>query len=370
MQQGSAALVIRTLVLAAAAVLAGCGGGGSADVQPPPPAIKKVIVVGSGYSDVGAWDGFRSGVQNFANPADVPLYSDLIAAKFGVPGQCSFFDIHSAFHVVTVNERPGCTNFAQLSAAITPVVRVSIPEQLEKAALAQGGPYTAKDLVLMEGGGEDFNAILQAGLNSDSSLRSRVALLVDQQTLDTLFAQPRGYELVASLAMERLADRFYDLVQSQLLDKGATHVVLLDMPDYARTPLLQLAMSSTSIRPDAGTLEGLQATTRGWVDRFNARLRQRVGNDPRILLVPFHDDFVEVVTHPADHGLTNVTGQVCMMQGTGSCDATTLDAAAPPGLSAGWWKTWLFTLGATLTPKGQQLLAESVDRALLRAGWR
>jgi phospholipase/lecithinase/hemolysin len=91
-----------------------------------------------------------------------------------------------------------------------------------------------------------------------------------------------------------------------------------------------------------------------------------------VALVPYNADFTAQITNPSAFGLTNVTQPSCPPAGDfPQCTDAALDASPPaPGLAAGWWKTWAFSESLHPSPRGHELLAASVNRALVRAGWR
>ncbi|MDB5945029.1 MAG: family lipolytic protein, partial [Ramlibacter sp.] len=168
------------------------------------------------------------------------------------------------------------------------------------------------------------------------------------------------------------------------LDKGATHVAILNVPDVSLTPRLQQVLAGVAQASGGGTAGAtaaatLQGAVQQWINAFNAQLKTRVGGDARVALVDFNADFTDEVTNPAAYGLTNATKAACPVTGTDSsglpsytfqtCSSASLDAAPPAGASAGWWQTWAFSDSFHPTPFGHRLLASSVSRALARAGW-
>jgi outer membrane lipase/esterase len=180
--------------------------------------------------------------------------------------------------------------------------------------------------------------------------------------------------------MRRLAVTYYTAIKVNALDKGATHVAVLDVPDISLTPRIQAALAQVAAANGGGAAgataaANVQAVLRQWTDAFNAELRAQVGADARVAVVPFNADFTEEVTHPVDFALTNVTTPACAVVGVTSfgdprpCTSAALDASPPTGLGAGWWQSWAFSDGFHPTPFGHRLLAASVSRALARAGW-
>jgi outer membrane lipase/esterase len=371
----------------AALVLAACGGGG--DPVPPKANIQRVAVVGDSLADVGAF-GFKFTVQNSASPATgFPIFTELVAQNFGITGQCNFFVFTGATFVQ--NSTAGCTNFAiGASRIVNPASQggaagpQSIPLQLATAVQAVGGAYTSRDLVLVDGGGNDsgdlLTAFLGAGAGNVAGYQTFLAQQLDAGTIAATLPQPNGAATAAVLYMRRLAGTYYSAIKANALDKGATHVAVLDVPDISLTPRIQAALAQVAAANGGGAAgataaANVQAVLRQWTDAFNAELRAQVGGDARVAVVPFNADFTEEVTHPIDFALTNVTTPACAVVGVTSfgdprpCTSAALDASPPTGLAAGWWQSWAFSDGFHPTPFGHRLLAASVSRALARAGW-
>jgi phospholipase/lecithinase/hemolysin len=157
-------------------------------------------------------------------------------------------------------------------------------------------------------------------------------------------------------------------VKTKVLDKKATRVAILNMPDITITPLLQATLR-TLPAPQAS---GVQALVRTWVSTFNTQLKTNIANDSRIALVDFYTDFQDEVSKPADYGLADASTPVCTAiksaaLGNFPCFSNELDAI--PGKTPGWWKAHAFSDGFHPTPFGHNLMAASVSRALARAGW-
>jgi outer membrane lipase/esterase len=376
-------------IVAAVALLAGCGGGD--DAAGPKVAISRVVVAGDSLADVGVF-GPKFTVQNSADPANgFPVFPQIVAQNFGVNSQCNFFVFTGTTFVP--NTRAGCTNFAIGAGRIQNPANQggaagpqSIPLQLATAAQAVGGTYAATDLVLVDGGGNDSGDLLAAFLGAASgpagvaAYQAFLAQQLDPATIAATLPQPNGAALAAVLYMRKLADTYYTSVKVNALDKGATHVAVLDVPDITLTPriqavLAQVAQANGGGAAGASAAANVQAVVRQWTDAFNAELRTQVGSDARVAVVPFNADFTEEVTHPVDFALSNVTTPACAVVGVvafgdpSPCTSAALDANAPAGLAPGWWQSFAFSDGFHPTPFGHRLLASSVSRALARAGW-
>jgi outer membrane lipase/esterase len=377
MQQGRRPLL--ALIVAAAALLAGCGGGDSAGPRVP---ISRVVVAGDSLADAGTF-GARFTVQNAADPAaGFPVFPQIVAQQFGVTGQCPFF-VATSGTTFAPEGRAGCTSFAVGGGRIAGVSGpFSIPTQLARALQEVGGLYREADLVLVDGGGNDAADLLRALLGGPAAYQNFLLRELDAATIAATLAQPNGSARAAVLYMRELAGTYYGAIKANALDRGATHVAVLDMPDVTLTPLAQAALRNVAQTPEANgggpaAAANVRALLQGAIDAFNAQLRTNVGNDGRVAVVPFNADFTGYVTRPADFGLTNVTTPACAVvgitdfgtQNPGPCNSAALDANAPAGLAPGWWQSWVFSDGFHPTPFGHNLLAQTTRRALVQAGW-
>jgi phospholipase/lecithinase/hemolysin len=248
---------------------------------------------------------------------------------------------------------------------------------------AHPGSYSSGQLVLIDGGGNDAADLVGAylGAASGAAGASAYQAFLTQQlsatTLASLFSSSGGAERAAGAYMAALADTFYASVKAQVLDRGATNVAILNVPDITLTPRFRAVLGGVSAQAGAATATALQAGIREWIKVFNDRLRTLATGEPRVVIVDFNGTFTQQVNAPAAFGLTNTTDTACPVTGVDStglpaynfltCTDSALDGTA--GRSAGWWKTYTFSDGFHPTPAGHQLLADTVVSSLRAAGW-
>lgn len=367
-----------------AAILVACGGGGSA--AGPKVGITRVVVAGDSLADAGTF-GARFTVQNAANPAaGYPVYAQIVAQDYGLAAPCNFFASSTGGASFTTNAT--CTDFAVGGAqVVNPATQgganapFSLGFQLGAALQVNSGAWQPTDLIVVDAGGNDAAALVTAYLGAASgpagvaAYQAFLAQQLDAATIGATLPQPNGAALAAGLYMKKLADTYWATVKTTTLDKGATHVALLNMVDVTRTPRFQAVLAQVAAANGGGATgsaaaAALQGVIQGWIQAFNAQLTADVNGDARVALVPFYDDFTDEMNNPAIHGLTNVTTPTCSDTGfPATCIDAQLDAAPPTGATAGWWKTYLFSNSFHPTPYGHQLLAASVARSLARAGW-
>lgn len=366
--------------------LAACGGN---DALPPKTTVSKVYVMGDSLADVGTFNvtglfsKLKFTVVDPVKSENSLIWTQLIASRFGLDGlaQCNFFNItidpRDAANPAT-SFNTNCTNYAIGGARIvnkpsdtTPTVGTQMGARAQALSLSSK-QYSADELVLIDGGGNDANDLAKAYAN-----RTLFAFLTQSSVMDTgtaialLESDPTGTSAGVTY-MQRLADKFYnENIKPYVLDMGAKRVAVLNIPDITITPLFQ---SQIAMLPPAEAA-GSQTLIRALITEFNKRLKTNIGSDNRVALVDFYSDFQDEVANPVSYGLTNVAEAACTHDFGAPfdyfpCSSTMLDTTfLPKGKTAGWWKTYAFADGFHPTPYGHTLLAASVSRALARAGW-
>lgn len=370
--------ISRTIRLAAGAViaallLASCGGGND-------PSVTRLVVAGDSLADAGTY-GLKFTVQNANAPAaGFPIYPEIVADAYELGDQCNYYvSTNSGF---ARNSEPNCSNYAIGGGRIlNPAASggadspLSIPRQLQ-AAGADFVIYGEKDMILVDGGGNDAADLVGAYLGAASGDAGATAyrnFLLQQLTAteaDGALAQPNGAAVAAGLYMQRLADTFYDAIDTHVLDRGARQVVVLNMPDITLTPRFQAVLAGVRAANGAQAAAQLQGAIQQWITAFNTQLATRIGDDDRVTVVDFYGTFTAQVANPADFGLDNATTPACPAVGVDgqglptydfpTCTSAALDQNPPAGETAGWWRTWLFSDGFHPTPYGHALLADAI----------
>jgi phospholipase/lecithinase/hemolysin len=254
------------------------------------------------------------------------------------------------------------------------------------AVAATGGRWTSGDLHLIDGGGNDAADLVGAYLGAASGAAGLAAYQtflgqqLDAATRTSLLSQSNGAAVAAGAYMQALANTFYTQVSAQTIEKGATRVLLINMPDITLTPRFQALLAGVGAQQGAAASAALRGVIQQWIQTFNAQLRTRAGTDARVAIVDFYAEFTDQVANPAKYGLTNATRASCPVVGTdssglpaydfASCTDTALNAAPPTGLAANWWQTWLFSDGFHPTPRGHQLFADAIVKVMDAKGWK
>ena len=182
--------------------------------------------------------------------------------------------------------------------------------------------------------------------------------------------------------MKKLADGFSQSVKTYALDKGATHVVIVNLPGITNTPrfvavLNQVAAAYGGGAAGAAAKAQTDQMVRGWIAAYNAQLAGNFSGNSSVVIVDLNTEMDNQIANPAQYGLTNVTTPVCPSTGVSAvtwkqCTATALSNQTPPAGSNGksdWWKTYAFSDEFHPTPYGHKLLAQLVNKSLVSAGW-
>ena len=369
------------LHLAAAATalfLVACGGGD--------PAITSVKVMGDSLADSGTF-GLKFTVQGTAatGSGSTPIWPELVAHGVGVDGPCAFY----RFTGTSFNTSTGCTNYAigggRINNASNAQDPRSITLQLQQAAQVHGS-YKSTDLLLIDGGGNDAADLAGAylGATSEAGLlayRNLLTTVLTAVQVDTLLGLANGTALAGGAYMQALADRFFDNIKASALDKGASKVVVLNMPDITLTPRFGAVLGAIAQTAGAAQAQQAQALFRQWIAAFNTQLAARSAGNDKVAVVDFYAALSDQVSRPAAYGLSNVTATACPVTGVGSdglpsytfatCTAGSLSANPPAGVSGGanWWKSYLFSDSFHPTPYGHELLANAVSAAVRARTW-
>lgn len=362
--------------------LVACGGNNN------PAPINKVYVMGDSLADVGTF-GFKFTVQDATTTKGFPIWPQIVANNVGVDGsaQCNFFQFNGTTFVP--NSTAGCTNYAIGGGRI--VVKAAEggtanPQTVGTQLRTQGlmGNYTANDLLLIDGGGNDAADLVGAYLGAGSgpaglaAYQAFLAQQLDSATIAALLPQANGPALAAGAYMQKLADTFVTDITTHALNKGANRIAVLNMPDITLTPRFRAVLAGVAAQAGAPASAQLQGAIQQWIGAFNQQLKTRTSTEKRIVVVDFFNEFTQQVAKPASYGLTNSTEAVCPVTGTDSsglpsytfplCTNAALNAL--PGKTANWWSNHMFSDSFHPTPFAHTLLAQSVMRSLDQAGWR
>jgi len=291
-----------------------------------------------------------------------------------------------------VNPAAGCTDFAigggRINNASAPTSPVAIPVQLQAASASAN--FSATDLLVIDGGGNDAADLVGAYLNAPNDSAASFAALLSTQLNPTVVATnlgqgAAGVVSAGGLYMAALADTFFNASKTSALDKGATHVFVLNMPAITKTPRFQMVLDHIAAVSGGGTTGATaraqaEAVFDGWIQAFNTELAAKFAGNANVALVDFYTAFKDQVAHPAQYGLSNATTPACPITGVGSdglptytfatCTDAALSAAPPSGVTdPNWWMAYAFSDSFHPTPYGHKLIGQLISKSLASVGW-
>jgi phospholipase/lecithinase/hemolysin len=378
--------------LGAALTLAGCGGGSSDNTSSTSSRVTSIKVVGDSLTDSGTF-GFKFAMQGSATEPML-IWTERITAAYGAPALCPRYIATSATTVAANPSATACNSYGvgggRINFPAAQTSAFSIPQQLRD--LATEKVFTAGDLLLVDGGGNDAADLTGAflGIPTDKGVAfaALVSSLVPSATVSAQLATgTTGAVNLGGLYMTALADKMYDAVKTSALDRGARKVLVLNMPAITNTPRFLDTLDLVALANGGGTAGATaraqtDAVIRGWVVAFNKQLATRFAGNANTTVVDFYTFFNDQAANPAKYGLTNVRTPACPVQSIGAdglavynaatCTSTSLSATTPPAGATGganWWRTYAFSDGFHPTILGYQLLADQVSISLKAAGW-
>ncbi|NOT20856.1 MAG: hypothetical protein HOP24_11420, partial [Sideroxydans sp.] len=240
-----------------------------------------------------------------------------------------------------------CTGYAQGGARVTNAagvgfagaagpMTVPVVTQIANHLAAVGGSFSGGEIVYVLAGANDI--FVQLGTVGAGAITPATG--------------------VAAVGLA--ADELVALINTQIIAKGATRVVVLNVPDITATPF-----GATLAAASKGLLGSM-------VDTFNAQLKAGLAGNAKVLLVDVNTANKDQINNPAIYGLTNVTAMACDMtvpiQAPAAFNATSL-VCNTTNVIAGDTSHYLFADGVHPTPYAHLLIARLVSKEMAVKGW-
>ncbi len=385
--------------LGCALVLAGCGGGGSADTAPKT-SVSAVKVFGDSIVDSGAF-GFKLTIQGDTPATAFQIFPERIAASFGFSKLCAFFN----FNGTTFIPDTACTNYAVAKGRINNLTNTELPSNAVPFSIPfqmaiGSAALKPTDLVIIDGGSNDLADITGAYLGATTpagvgNYIAALSTLLPPATVSAIIGVPTA----TSLAMaggayaQALAQLQASAVQTHILSKGVTKVLVLNSVDFTITPRFQAVLGGVSAAAGGGATGAAQAAAvqgaiRAWINAFNISLAQSLVS-PNVQIFDFYTEGNRIIAAPAQYGLTNITIPACPIvaggvdpdtgqaslnfpQTVAACNPTYLSANIPatePSTSPNWWQGYAFSDNFHPSPELHKLIAQTISVQLARVGW-
>jgi phospholipase/lecithinase/hemolysin len=350
-----------------------------------------MVSFGDSLSDVGTYRvgtiAALGGGKWTVNSSTAQNWTELVSAKVGAGAPCAaqtglLVNI-PGFTGAPVTDVPGCRNYAQGGSRVSnpfslnsatlqapPFNQINLGVMAEPVAtqmskhLLNVGSYTGNELVTVLAGGNDLFMNL-AGVDSaqaGGSAAVGAAIAAGWPAQVQAAVAPGGAAAVdaainaAGAGMAQAGSELASLVRTQVLDKGARYVVVINLSDASRTPF---GLSQNA--PTRALIDTLVTT-------FNSQLQTGLNGTP-VVLVDAYAQLRDETANPAKHGLTNTTDPACSTTSPANpLQGSSLGCTAASTVAADT-STYLFADSVHLTPLGYRLLAEQVMARMAAVGW-
>jgi outer membrane lipase/esterase len=363
---------------AAAALLVACGGGGEGD-QSTRVEYGKLVTFGDSLSDVGSYNvapgvvAALHGGRYTINTGDAVNWTELLATTIGVDALCAAqtglntYEPALHFPPVPTEDHAECFSYAQGGSRVTnPVgpgniallalgdptgalgqLTKPIVDQISRHLAKVGGSFAADDLVTVMAGGNDL-------IMNDAQYRGMLALG---------YTEAEATEAVMGL-MTLAGAELAGYIKTQIVDKGAKRVVVVNLPDISTTPRYLNADADADTPEDDHVSRKL---IQDMVVVFNATLAAGLKDtEANVLQVDAFTVGHDQTAHPAQYGLTNVTEPACDLA---TMPLPTSLVCTVDSLVADATETWQFADEVHPSPYGYKLLAQLVTSEMSKKGW-
>ena len=319
------------IACAAFAALVACGGGGgsnnnNASSTPAGGVNLQVVSFGDSLSDVGTYSPVITssfgGGRFTTNPGEV--WTQKVAEYYG--GTLTPAFVGGFGKPLVAN---GGLGYAQGGSDVSRVdgngyapnsqaaTTWPVTQQVQQY-LTDHGSFNSNQLVLINGGANDILQNLSAML---TSISGQIAL--DPTHASTIV------QTVAGTTVGPMAQALVTQIGT-ILAKGATHVVVMDVPDIGKTPLAaQLATQLGSAQVPT-IVSGIVATYNGAVQLALAT----AGLSSKVIYVSTSDWLTPLLANPSAQGFSNTTGTACNITQM-AANATAYATANPAVLTGG-----------------------------------
>jgi outer membrane lipase/esterase len=354
--------------------------------KPLASASARVKVFGDSLSDSGTF-GLKFTVQGGAatGAGSSDIWVDLVARQLQKDRLCPYFTFTGA----TFAAGSGCTNYAIGGGKVNNAANLadprSIPLQLQTAVQVHGS-YTASDVLLITGGGNDaadlagawLGATTPAGAQAFQALLAGVLGAGPTAQLLGDGTNPNAAVVAGMSYMSTVAGMLADAIQEHAVAKGATKVLVMNMPDIALTPRFSAVLAGVKLQAGQQKADEVKQVIQTWVNSFNSALASRFTGNTKVAVLDYNTVFRAQVAAPASFGFTDGVNTACPAVGTDSsglptynfpaCTAAALSAMANKP-STEWWTTYLFSDGFHPTPRAHAEAAKEAVKVFTQRGW-
>ena len=376
-----------------AVVLAGCGGGSDGSNTTPKTIAPSVKVFGDSIMDSGTF-GYKFTIQS-SDPANPFLiFPEVVAANFGVPKLCSFFN----FNGTTFLPNTACTSFAVAGGRVNNLSNASAPGNANPFSItfqmATGSAgLSSTDLVIIDGGGNDLADLTGAYLGATTpagvgAFATMLSTLLPAATVGGIIGAaptPTSLGNAAGAYAQAVGTTLAASIKANVVSKGVTKIVVVNSTDITVTPRFQAVLGAVAAAGGSAQRDAVQAAVRAWTQALNGALAQGLAGT-NVQLYDLYTQGALITNNPSQFGLTNITTPACpkvtggissvglaaldFPQTVAACNSASMSTNIPTGeTSPNWWRTYAFADQFHPTPALHQLIGQSINLQLAKAGW-
>ena len=376
-----------------AVVLAGCGGASDGSNVTPKTIAPSVKVFGDSIMDSGTF-GYKFTIQSADAANPFLIFPEVVAANFGAPKLCPFFN----FNGTTFLPNTSCSSFAVGGGRINNLTNTSAPGNDNPFSItyqmAVGSATLAPtDLVIIDGGGNDLadltGAYLGAAAGTPAGYATYLGLLGTLLPLATVSAvtpTPASMGLAAGAYAQQIGATMAASIKANVVAKGVSKVVVVNSTDITTTPRFQIVLAAVAAAGGTAQRDAVQGAVRAWTQALNAKLAADLAGT-NVQIFDLYAEGAKITATPSQFALTNITTPACpkvaggLDSATGqaslsqpatvvACNSASMSASIPVGeTSANWWKSYAFSDNFHPTPALHQLIGQSINLQLAKAGW-
>ncbi len=376
-----------------AVVLAGCGGASDGSNTTPKTVVTSVKVFGDSIMDSGTF-GYKFTIQSANAAAPFLIFPEVVAANFGVSNLCSFF----RFNGTTFVPNTSCTSYAVASGRVNNLTNTSAPSNTVPFSIPYqmsvgAATLTPSDLVIIDGGGNDLADLTGAYLGATTptgiaTYMNLLSTLLPSATVAAIVGStPTATSLgtAAGAYAQAVGQTLAASIKTNVVAKGVAKVVVVNAPDITTSPRFQAVLSAVAAAGGTAQRDAVQGAVRAWTQALNASLAQGLAGT-NVQIWDFYNEGAKITANPAQFSLTNITTPACpkvaggissvglaaldFPQTVAACNSASMSANIPVGeTSPNWWKGYAFADQFHFTPAMNQLIGQSINLQLAKAGW-
>jgi phospholipase/lecithinase/hemolysin len=378
-----------------AVVLAGCGGASDGSNTTPKTVAASVKVFGDSIMDSGTF-GYKFTIQNSDTANPFLIFPEVVAANFGVPKLCPFFNFNASASTFTANT--ACTSYAVAGGRVNNLTNTSapsnaVPWSIPYQMAAGSASLTANDVVIIDGGGNDLADLTGAYLGATTpagigAYMNMLGTLLPPATVAAIIGStPTATSLgtAAGAYAQAIGTTLAASVKANVVAKGVNKIVVVNSTDITVTPRFQAVLAAVAAAGGSAQRDAVQGAVRAWTQALNSALAAGLAGT-NVQLYDLYTEGAKITANPAQFALTNITTPACPKVTGGissvglaaldfpatvaACNSASMSANIPVGeTSTNWWKSYAFADQFHPTPALHQLIGQSINLQLAKAGW-